>query len=82
MIGEPVVGSAAHVALLELQGDGVDPGLIPLVGVTPLQQIARGLAVRRGVDPDRPPGLAKVTKARWVERIVDNSIKTSTRLSC
>jgi len=34
------------------------------VGVVPLQILARELAVGRGLDPDRPQGLTKVTRTR------------------
>ena len=40
----------------------VDVALIPLLEVIPLQQLALNLAVARGLDPDRPLGLLKVTK--------------------
>lgn len=63
-IGEPVDGAAAHVLLPGLQGHELDPALLPLIEVIPLQQLALALALRRGRDPDRPSGLAKVTKTR------------------
>jgi glucosamine--fructose-6-phosphate aminotransferase (isomerizing) len=39
-----------------------DMDLEPAVGVVPFQMIALELALQRGLDPDRPPGLAKVTQ--------------------
>ncbi|MCK8607917.1 SIS domain-containing protein [Agromyces sp. C10] len=35
--------------------------LIPVLEILPLQVLAAGLAERRGIDPDRPAGLSKVT---------------------
>jgi glucosamine--fructose-6-phosphate aminotransferase (isomerizing) len=52
------VGTASG---LPIAGDGVDETLIPLLEILPLQQLAWRLALDRGVDPDRPRGLRKVT---------------------
>jgi glucosamine--fructose-6-phosphate aminotransferase (isomerizing) len=41
-----------------------DVDLEPIVGIVPFQMIALELALRRGFDPDRPQGLAKVTQTR------------------
>lgn len=41
---------------------GLDPALIPLLEIIPLQQLALELAIARGLDPDRPAGLLKVTQ--------------------
>lgn len=38
--------------------------LLPVLEVIPLQALAAELALRRGRDPDRPPGLSKVTRTR------------------
>jgi glucosamine--fructose-6-phosphate aminotransferase (isomerizing) len=38
--------------------------LAPLVAVVRAQQLAREVALARGLDPDAPPGLAKVTPTR------------------
>lgn len=57
-------GGAEHLALPGLQEEELDSALLPLIEVLPLQQLALDLAVRRGMDPDRPLGLAKVTKTR------------------
>jgi glucosamine--fructose-6-phosphate aminotransferase (isomerizing) len=35
--------------------------LAPIAAVVRGQQLARALALHRGVDPDRPPGLKKIT---------------------
>jgi glutamine---fructose-6-phosphate transaminase (isomerizing) len=56
-----VVGSAAHEAALRLP-DGLPERLSPLVEIIPLQMLARELAVVRGLDPDAPRGLRKVTQ--------------------
>lgn len=40
------------------------PWLTPVTAVVPGQVIAHELAVRRGLDPDRPEGLTKVTRTR------------------
>lgn len=52
----------ATVELSDTKASDLDPALIPLVEIIPLQQLALCLALRRGVDPDRPAGLKKVTK--------------------
>lgn len=59
-----VVGSAAAVdgrRGLVLPG-GLDEMVSPVVQIVPLQLFARELAVARGVDPDSPRGLRKVTE--------------------
>jgi glucosamine--fructose-6-phosphate aminotransferase (isomerizing) len=43
---------------------GVPEWLSPIVGVIPGQLFARALARARGLDPDRPRGLQKVTRTR------------------
>lgn len=42
----------------------VDPALIPLLEIIPLQQLALTLSLARNLDPDRPAGLLKVTQTR------------------
>ena len=63
-IGNRLDGRAEHMSLPGLQGEDLDPALFPLIEVIPLQQLALDLARLRGLDPDRPLGLAKVTKTR------------------
>jgi glucosamine--fructose-6-phosphate aminotransferase (isomerizing) len=46
---------------LVLASDGVPDHLLPVLEILPLQRLAWRLALDRGVDPDRPRGLAKVT---------------------
>lgn len=41
---------------------GLDRALIPLLEILPLQQLALELSLGRGLDPDRPAGLRKVTQ--------------------
>jgi glucosamine--fructose-6-phosphate aminotransferase (isomerizing) len=43
---------------------GVPPGLLPILAVIRGQQVAATLARRRGLDPDAPAGLSKVTLTR------------------
>ena len=40
----------------------VDEDLAPVTDVVPLQLLALEVALARGLDPDRPRGLAKVTR--------------------
>lgn len=63
-VGVAVEGAAGHVELLGLQREELDSSLVPLIEVIPLQQLALALARRRGLDPDQPLGLAKITKTR------------------
>ncbi|GHE08979.1 SIS domain-containing protein [Klenkia taihuensis] len=42
--------------------DGVDETLLPLLEILPFQLLAHAAALGRGLDPDNPPGLAKVTR--------------------
>jgi len=41
---------------------GLVPALSPLIEIIPLQQLALELALLRGLNPDQPAGLKKVTK--------------------
>ncbi|WP_440709500.1 SIS domain-containing protein [Herbiconiux sp. YIM B11900] len=57
----------SHIALAGL--DAGDPAsarmpdeLIPLIEILPLQQLALALALERGLNPDQPAGLNKVTR--------------------
>ncbi len=63
-IGVPVADAAVHLSLPLPRLGELDPALLPLIEVIPLQRLALELALRRGRDPDRPPGLAKVTRTR------------------
>ncbi|MEO6501925.1 MAG: SIS domain-containing protein [Jatrophihabitantaceae bacterium] len=45
-----------------LASEGIAEELLPILEILPLQQLAWRLALDRGADPDRPRGLAKVTR--------------------
>ena len=47
---------------LDIAADGIAEELLPILEILPLQRLAWRLALDRGADPDRPRGLAKVTK--------------------
>jgi glucosamine--fructose-6-phosphate aminotransferase (isomerizing) len=47
---------------IPLASDGIAEELLPILEILPLQQLAWRLALDRGEDPDRPRGLAKVTR--------------------
>jgi glutamine---fructose-6-phosphate transaminase (isomerizing) len=49
---------------LRIAGEGVPEHLLPILEILPLQRLAWRLALDRGVDPDRPRGLSKVTQTR------------------
>ena len=43
---------------------GMPEALVPIPAVVRAQQLARALALERGIDPDAPFGLSKVTETR------------------
>ncbi|HET9093541.1 MAG TPA: SIS domain-containing protein [Solirubrobacteraceae bacterium] len=49
---------------LAVASDGVAEELLPVLEILPLQRLAWRLALERGVDPDHPRGLSKVTRTR------------------
>jgi glucosamine--fructose-6-phosphate aminotransferase (isomerizing) len=49
---------------LPIASDGLPEQLHPILEILPLQRLAWRLALDRGVDPDRPRGLSKVTQTR------------------
>jgi glucosamine--fructose-6-phosphate aminotransferase (isomerizing) len=59
--GVALVG-AGEDAELRIAADGLAEELLPVLEILPLQLLAREVAVLRGVDPDRPRGLSKVTR--------------------
>ena len=61
-VGVSVAGSTEHIPLVGSERDDLDPALLPLIEIIPLQQLALDLALRRGKNPDQPIGLNKVTK--------------------
>jgi glutamine---fructose-6-phosphate transaminase (isomerizing) len=60
----------AHVLCVAPGGDlpvaaaGVPEHLLPILEILPLQRLAWRVALGRGLDPDRPRGLSKVTQTR------------------
>jgi glucosamine--fructose-6-phosphate aminotransferase (isomerizing) len=56
-----VVGPSAPAGALHLPTPSVDEHLAPLLDILPLQRLALALALARGLDPDAPRGLRKVT---------------------
>lgn len=69
LVAHPIPGRAAAAlaaadVALPLPGGPVAPWLTPVVAVLPAQLLAARLAALRGVDVDRPGGLAKVTLTR------------------
>jgi glucosamine--fructose-6-phosphate aminotransferase (isomerizing) len=56
-----VVGPSAPAGALHLPTPAVDEHLAPLLDILPLQRLALALALTRGLDPDAPRGLRKVT---------------------
>jgi len=51
-------------AELPIAADGLPEHLLPVLEILPLQRLALTLALRRGLDPDRPRGLSKITQTR------------------
>jgi glucosamine--fructose-6-phosphate aminotransferase (isomerizing) len=49
-------------ATLAVATGGIPEHLHPILEILPLQRLALTLALRRGIDPDRPRGLSKVTQ--------------------
>ena len=47
---------------LPIASEGIAEELLPVLEILPLQRLAWRLALDRGVDPDRPRGLSKVTQ--------------------
>jgi len=54
----------SRIPLPELEKFGVPAELFPMIEILPLQQLALELALRRGLNPDQPVGLNKVTRTR------------------
>ncbi len=65
---ERLAGLGAHVLRvgdadgLPIAADGLPEELLPVLEILPLQRLAWRLALDRGIDPDRPRGLSKVTQ--------------------
>ena len=56
-----VVGPSAPAGALHVPTPAVEEHLAPLLDILPLQRLALALALTRGLDPDAPRGLRKVT---------------------
>jgi glucosamine--fructose-6-phosphate aminotransferase (isomerizing) len=56
-----VVGPSAPADALHVPTPAVEEHLAPLLDILPLQRLALALALTRGLDPDAPRGLRKVT---------------------
>lgn len=61
VVGDPLLGSQGA---LRIPAPVVAQELTPMVQIVPMQRLALELALSRGLDPDRPRGLAKVTRTR------------------
>lgn len=49
---------------MPIAADGLPEHLLPILEILPLQRLAWRCALDRGIDPDRPRGLSKVTQTR------------------
>lgn len=56
------LSAAETLPLPSLDWPGLEPQLIPLLEIIPLQQLALALALARNKNPDAPAGLLKVTQ--------------------
>jgi glucosamine--fructose-6-phosphate aminotransferase (isomerizing) len=56
-----VIGPAAPAGALQVPTPAVEEHLAPLLDILPLQRLALELALTRGLDPDAPRGLRKIT---------------------
>jgi len=62
-----VVGSQEHVAGATagfVLPEGVDEQLAPILEILPLQRLAYEITIARGLNPDAPRALAKVTETK------------------
>jgi glucosamine--fructose-6-phosphate aminotransferase (isomerizing) len=66
VVGEHQVGALStapsRIPLPELDAMNVPSELVPLIEILPLQLLALSLALERGLNPDQPAGLNKVTR--------------------
>ena len=60
VVGGPA--EAGPAVVLPVVSTGIEPALLPVLEILPLQQLALNLALHRGGDPDAPRGLSKVTE--------------------
>lgn len=61
-VGPPIAAAQHHLSWRGHDHHDLDPALLPALEIIPLQQVALELARHRGLDPDRPAGLDKVTR--------------------
>jgi glucosamine--fructose-6-phosphate aminotransferase (isomerizing) len=59
---EEAIQAAPAATVFPVRTDGIPEELHPVLEILPLQQLALRLALERGVDPDAPRGLRKVTE--------------------
>ena len=59
---DDATSAAPAAAILPVRTDGIPEELLPVLEILPLQQLALRLALERGVNPDAPRGLRKVTE--------------------
>jgi glucosamine--fructose-6-phosphate aminotransferase (isomerizing) len=65
LVGGTVDGMASeagNATVVPVRTDGIPEQLHPVLEILPLQQLALRLALERGVNPDAPRGLQKVTE--------------------
>ena len=59
---DDAAAAAPSAGVLRVQTEGIPEELHPVLEILPLQQLALRLALERGVNPDAPRGLRKVTE--------------------
>jgi glucosamine--fructose-6-phosphate aminotransferase (isomerizing) len=59
---DDAAAAAPSATVLRVQTEGIPEELHPVLEILPLQQLALRLALERGVNPDAPRGLRKVTQ--------------------
>ncbi|WP_120337439.1 SIS domain-containing protein [Cryobacterium soli] len=68
VIGQHQLGALStapsRIPLPELDALNVPSELVPLIEILPMQLLALALALERGLNPDQPAGLNKVTRTR------------------
>jgi len=60
-IGGISVDPAIETLIVDLREAGVDDALLPVLEILPMQLLALNLSRARGLDPDKPVGLLKIT---------------------
>lgn len=62
VVGSPALGREYGARTVIALPAGLDESLSPIVQIAPLQRLALEMAISRGLDPDQPRGLSKVTR--------------------